>query len=122
MFLWLSTSMLRLLVGYWVEQNHQIGWKTEQQFKHKPDHKKRVIFTAKKRHVKKNHLILQRIEEVNYIGKQGEYKKRDKASTVLPSPLKRSTDRQAQDTYIPSELDMSPTSLEEVPDRETEAC
>ena len=92
--------MLRLLVEHWVKQNHQISWMTEQQFKHEPDHKKRAIFAAKKRHVKKNHLILQRIEEVNDIGKRGEYKKRDKSSIVSPSPLKRSTDR-AQDTSIP---------------------
>ena len=111
--------MLRLLVEHWVEQNHQIGCKKEQQFKHEPDHKKRAIFTAKKRHVKKNHLILQRIKEVNDIGKRGEYKK--KSSTVSPSPSKRSTN-QALDISIPPELDLSPTSLAEVPDGETEAC
>ena len=89
-YLTFRRGFVRLLIEHWVEQNHQEGYKIEQQFKRVPGHEAKADFTAKARHRSNNAEIQTKIKWVDGKNSRGKYKKRTSPSAaVSPSPQKR---------------------------------
>eukprot|EP00956_Cyclotella_meneghiniana_P020018 scaffold34890_cov54-Cyclotella_meneghiniana.AAC.2 len=100
---YLKPIPISALIEESVEQNHQIGFKHEEQVKRIKDESKRAYSKAKRICISRNVAVQKKIAEVNEIRKRGTYKTKQKVDVTSSPPVYRNENVAAVVTHQKSE-------------------